>query len=176
MLLLLLGGAPAPVVPPEVETGRDDAVMMAAAALLEATGAFQRVIPGCGPDDDQGPGGDRVAGVVWLDLEGWEEQTDGDADATVDTLHRAAMLVWIEVRSDDPIKAIQRVSRLEAVVQNAIDGVSIGDITYPALTMCRKSRRDRTVREPNRRHVMMVEWAYPLESYAGHDEADIEDF
>ena len=174
-MLILLAGGVGLVAPPEPtdSQNRDDIALMGAVALLEATDEFRAVIPGAGPDDDQGPGGDRVA-ICWLDTDNWDELSDGDAGDATQVQHKASVTVWIEVRDHDPARSLARMTRLESVVMNALDGVSLGGVTFPPFTYCRRGRRVRAGRKPTRRHVMTLEWAYMLPGPGEHSTIDEE--
>jgi hypothetical protein len=152
-----------------VAESRDDAAMMAAYDLIDALGAFDLIVPGAAPDESDASA-DLTRGVCWLDLEAWDESDEHEGEL----VHRAMMLAYLAVSDTDRRAAALRLGRLEALVCNALSGVSLGGLTLPALTLVRKSRKDKHAKPPQRRHVLTVEWAYLVDEPGGHDEADDE--
>lgn len=158
----------AAVVPP-----RDDRVLLAARALLDATGQFSRVECGHGPEDWDFSAEDRAYALLWI--EDQDEIDDGMSGVEADIVHSAVYMLRIAVRDEGPAARLERLQRLGSVAKNALDGVSIGGITFPGFTKLRLARREAGARHPDSWRTHRGEWRYLVAGFGGHDEGDLED-
>lgn len=152
---------------------RDDAILVAARDLLLAEPRhFRQVECGLGPNDYVFPADEGIYAVLYFD--NVAEVDDAMSGDTPDELHTTTYMIQITVRDDNPLRRLARMERAKAVARNRLDGVSIGGITFPALTKLRLDRPVTTVNPPDSTYRMRGEWTYLVDGPDGHDEADFE--
>lgn len=151
--------APTPVAPGY----RDRDAFAALIAVLETTGAFAAVVIGPPLDDRVNAGNDPWALVTPTE---WEE--DDDVDPIV-SVRRVSFTLTIGVRHEDPGERFQRLDRLTAIAQDAIDGTDLNGGCMPALTRLRRGRLDDRPQHPEQRVILSGEFSYLISSYSGHD-------
>jgi hypothetical protein len=142
---------------------RDRDAFAAIISALEATGEFATVVIGSPLDDRATAGNDPWALVTPTD---WDE--DDDADPIV-SVRRVSFTLTIVVRDEDPGERFQRLDRLTAVAQDAIDGSDLNGGCLPALTRLRRGRLDDRPRHPEQRVIISGEFSYLVTAYNGHD-------
>lgn len=112
---------------------RDDAIIEAIAAAIDATGAFGAAIAGSPWTD---PVGQPVRRAAWVARTGWTQQ-----DRTVESKDRTVQFkVWLSVVAGSARDARREAARLEAEIVKAIDGSSLGGLVQPSQTMIARGR------------------------------------
>jgi hypothetical protein len=142
---------------------RDRDAFAAIIAALEASGEFATVVIGSPLDDRVTAGNDPWALVTPTE---WEEGDDADPIVCV---RRVSFTLTIVVRHEDPGERFQRLDRLTAVAQDAIDGSDLNGGCLPALTRLRRGRLDDRPRHPEQRVTLSGEFSYLITAYNGHD-------
>jgi hypothetical protein len=134
-----LGGFTAPVASPHA-AGRDWDVADAIADVLDATNEFSLVVAGEDPGVTGATLGADLSYVAAVDVTDWAESDDGDAGpgtTRIRTVRGTVTLLGIGQRR----RAIKRaLDRLGSLVQDALDGESIGGLTLPGLTECTRGK------------------------------------
>lgn len=111
---------------------REHDVRQAAADLLVATGQFDDVYHYSSPEDRGQRAGDLRAALVTpingSDSLEWDDMGDGSP------LCRHTFHVIVMCRQEDPVLRDGTADQLVAVVRNALNGQSLGGLTFPQTT------------------------------------------
>lgn len=167
---LVTGGLGIGALPPPPIVARDWDVYLDIEARLIATGAFDEVAIGAGPDDAIFSA-DRTGAVCVISPAGWDELDDAEPE---ENIRRVTFGVEIVAREDNPRRRIKALERLTSVVQNAIDGQALAGITFPAMTKVRRGRYGKP-RNPNQPLSLSGEFAYLIRGHDAHDDSDREE-
>ncbi len=138
---------------------RDFDVISAARDALAATGEFDGVYPGGLPEEEGATAGDTYA--AYLAVRDWDEPTEfADDEFSADSgCRRVRYRLTLAVRRDDREERDRDLDRLFGVAANALDGVSLADLTLPRLTRLRRGTWEKPV-PPERRMTCWGEFAY----------------
>lgn len=171
-LLLFRGSAPQPV-------PRDDRALIAAAGLLEATGKFEATVLGTGGDGTETPVPADAANHVTLWLGRWQNNDDdaGYDGGAVSVKHVREFFVALTVRQggddDAPRRRENRLSRLESVILNTLNGSDLGGNAIPFWTRIQVSQPG-DPRNPESGSTMTGRFGYFVGAVDGFDDADDE--
>lgn len=146
---------------------RDDIALDDAKARLDATGLFDEVWIGSGPDA-QPIGADRRS-AAWLVRVAWAEEldvSDSSATRTVD------FALWVGVRDVDASARFRRLCQAEAAALNALNKRPIGGFAMPSRCMLRAGQDDPKATEPEARVRLMGRIAYIVPDPGSHDTSD----
>jgi hypothetical protein len=163
-------GGPSWPVEAVVGAGRDTAVLRDIQARLLALGVFGEVRR---HDPDELAVGADANPVAYISYLASDDLDDASGDVDVYAPTRSRWVLTIVVADDDPERRFDRLDQLHAICANALDGKSLGGITFPAMTKLTR-RRLLPAMHPRRALVVEGEYVYAVESYAGHDERDPE--
>lgn len=142
--------------------GRDYDCLDDARARLEATNLFDGVYAGL-PEDIGLTLGDGTAACV----EPWREREDvRTADCEGVGTHRASWRLTLISRDADPHARDRALDRLLAAARDALDGVSLAGVSFPALTRLGQAQYAKP-KPPERRCVVTGEFDY-LVAPGGH--------
>ncbi len=151
--------------PPVVEVPagpfRDFEGLLAIAGLLRGTRAFTEVRVAGGRADR--PGAMEVPWAV-VEPSGWSEADDGGPGRALRTVGFVVTMGVVAAESED---RLDRLDRLTAAAQGAVDGSSLGGACYPWLTRLRRGRPDATAVGPEGRVVVEGSFVYPIADVVG---------
>lgn len=142
---------------------RDRDGFSAAVLALRATGAFAEVA--FGTSADRRVGGADVSPLAVITPEVWEESEDCDPSLVA---RKVGFSLTIIVRDNDPVSAYDRLDRLSCIVQNALNGNSLGGGSLPALTRVWKGSYDLAPVEPEKRVILRGGFEYLVDSPNSH--------
>lgn len=146
---------------------RDRNAFAAIAAALRATGEFGNVTFGT-PIDDLAAAADQMPMAI-ITPDEWEEIDDVDPIVSV---RHVSYSLTLAARDENPGIRFERLDRLTAIAQNAIDGSNLNGGCIPALTRLRRGRFETKPRHPEQRIVLSGEFSYFISNYSGHDTTD----
>jgi hypothetical protein len=133
---------------------------------LSASSEFAEVVfPS--PLDSSPIGADRSPLAVVVPTQ-WLEQPDSSSSLM---LRRVSFTLTLVVRSEDPRERFEILDRLTSIVQNAIEGSTLGGGCLAGMTHLRKGRYDPASRHPELRLSIDGGFGYTISSATGHDVA-----
>lgn len=155
--------------------GRPDTINEHLIALLQATGVFAFVVP-TRPDVVATPYGDEALSGAWIYYFRHEDEAAEMVGAAGPTTER--MLTYhlaIEVRSDDELTRLRRLSRLDAIARNTLETSSPNDLYRVGSVRVGPSAQVAAVGAPRARWLMNVALHARIAGAALRDERDRED-
>ncbi len=143
---------------------RDRDAFAAILNSLWATSEFAEVVfPG--PLDSSPVGADRSPLVVVVPVQ-WTEQPDASSSALI--RHVSYSLVVV-ARHEDPRRRFDIADRLGSIVQNTLEGSSLGGSCVPTQTQVRLGVIDVKSRHPELRVTLTGTFAYTIATPNSHD-------
>lgn len=167
-----LDGGTAPPTGPVVTGASDAAVLADARARLYATGEFSAVSRNRPFELETGHHAmeevscDVSPGIPWANLD-----SSGEF-AGVRLEHTGRLVVALAVRDEDHEARWCRLSRLEAIVNNTLNGQSLAGVTVPGRTLCMRGTYP-TAQHPEQRSLIGIDYEYLVNGYAGFDTTEV---
>jgi len=134
-------------------------------ARLNATGSFTFV----DSFEQGGPEGTADATYLATVIPGDAEDVDWCTPIVID--RHGVYTIAISVVEEDPRTRWRKCDHLANVARNALNGVSLADLTYPALTLVRRHSRG-TATSPSRDLILAGEFTYSIEGFDSYNTAD----
>ncbi|MDB5350784.1 MAG: hypothetical protein JWN86_2031 [Planctomycetota bacterium] len=119
------------------------------------------------PLDSSPIGADRSPLAVLVPTQ-WLEQPDSASSLM---LRRVSFTLTLVVRCEDPRERFEILDRLTSIVQNAIEGSTLGGGCLAGMTHLRKGRYDPASRHPELRLALDGGFCYTIPSATGHASA-----
>ncbi len=142
---------------------RDRDAFAAILAALSATGEFATVGFGT-PAEIDVIGADRLPAAVVLPV-GWTETRDTDTSA----VRRVSYRLTLVVRGDSGNERYQRLDRLTAVSQNAVEGSDLGGGCLSVLTRLAAGQLELALKRLEARAVLTGEFTYSVPNIQTRD-------
>ena len=98
----------------------------------------------------------------------WIEQPDS---VSSQMLRRVSFTLTLVARGEDPRERFEILDRLTSIVQNALEGSTLGGFCFAGMTHLRKGRYDPASRHPELRLSLDGGYCYAISSPTGHDVA-----
>lgn len=134
---------------------------------LEATGQFAGVFTSGLPEEQGFSAGDLCAAVIGMPARRKAPRWDGGSELKFTVDERVT--VTLLVRNTDPVLRDRQADLLTSVLEDAVDGQSLAEITVPGHTYAEASR-PLNPRAPERRVEVVVYYQYLRLSPGGADE------
>jgi len=165
-LWLLLSGPSTPPDPSTIAPYRDADIYDDIIARLNATGEFTYV------DSFEAGGPESSADATWLATVVPGDAEDIDLFDPIVIDRHGVGTITISVIETDPRTRWRKLEELANVARNALNGKSLADLTFPALTMVRHHSTGKPM-SPGQPIVLDIEYTYQLEGFDSYNTADL---
>jgi len=152
-----------------VASARDWDILVDVRDRLDALGIFDRAHVAGEEHDPRLTAADGLAAVV--SPAGFDDTDDAMSGSEADVLHTCRFRVTIAGRSNSQAGRVREIDRVAMQAMNAVNGKSLADISFPAMTSLRRKSWDRPD-QPGSSATLDGEAVYLVPGYAAHNVAD----